>query len=177
MGLTTTAVYIIMVVTVIPPIEAMGVPPLAAHMYALFWGVLSNIIPPVAIASFAAAGIAKAGPMETAVAGFRIGIPGLLVFATFVYNPALLLIGSFADIIINCTGCIAGVVYMSAAIQGYAFEKINSLLRAVLGAVSLIVLSPRWDLTICGLAIGFVVMASNYLASKKNAANTELMGV
>ncbi|MCL1874810.1 MAG: TRAP transporter fused permease subunit [Synergistaceae bacterium] len=177
MGLTTTAVYIIMVVTVIPPIEAMGVPPLAAHMYALFWGVLSNIIPPVAIASFAAAGIAKAGPMETAVAGFRIGIPGLLVFATFVYNPGLLMIGSVADIVINSVGCIAGVVYMSAAIQGYAFEKINPIFRVILAVCSLVVLSPRWDFTFSGMLVGIAIMAFNYLASKKNTVNTKLMGV
>ena len=167
MGLTTTAVYIIMVVTVIPPIQAMGVPPLAAHMYALFWGVLSNIIPPVAIASFAAAGIAKAGPMETAVAGFRIGFPGLLVFATFVYNPGLLMLGSAADILINSVGCILGVIFMSAALEGYAFAKINPLLRAVVGASSLISLSPRWDLTFLGMAVGSAILALNYLASKK----------
>lgn len=169
MGLTTTAVYIIMVVTVIPPIEAMGVPPLAAHLYALFWGVLSNIIPPVAIASFAAAGIAKAGPMETAVAGFRIGLPGLLVFATFVYNPGLLLIGSAADIIINSVGCILGVIYVSAALQGYAFVKVNFLLRIILGASSLISLSPRWDLTFAGMTVGGTILVLNYLASKKES--------
>ena len=167
MGLTTTAVYIIMVVTVIPPIQAMGVPPLAAHMYALFWGVLSNIIPPVAIASFAAAGIAKAGPMETAVAGFRIGLPGLLVFATFVYNPGLLMLGSTADIVINSVGCLLGVTYMSAALQGYAFSKINTPLCFVLGASSLVALSPRWDLTFLGMAVGGTILTLNYLSAKK----------
>ena len=167
MGLTTTAVYIIMVVTVIPPIQAMGVPPLAAHMYALFWGVLSNIIPPVAIASFAAAGIAKAGPMETAVAGFKIGLPGLLVFATFVYNPGLLMLGSATDIIINSIGCILGVIYMSAALQGYAFVKINTPLRFLIGASSLISLSPRWDLTFVGMAVGGTILVLNYLAYKR----------
>lgn len=173
MGLTTTAVYIIMVVTVIPPIQAMGVPPLAAHMYALFWGVLSNIIPPVAIASFAAAGIAKAGPMETAVAGFRIGLPGLLVFATFVYNPGLLMLGSAADIIINSVGCILGVIFMSATIQRHAFAKLNPLLCIVLGTASLISLSPRWDLTFVGMGVGCAILAWNYLASKKESSGLD----
>ena len=167
MGLTTTAVYIIMVVTVIPPIQAMGVPPLAAHMFALFWGVLSNIIPPVAIASFAAAGIAKAGPIETAVTGFGIGLPGLLVFATFVYNPGLLLIGSAADIIINSVGCILGVICISAALQGYAFAKINIPLRFLLGVFSITAFSPRWDLTFLGMAFGGVILALNYRTAKK----------
>jgi len=173
MGLTTTAVYIIMVVTVIPPIMKMGVPALPAHMYALFWGVLSNIIPPVAIASFAAAAIAKAGPMETAISGFRIGFPGLLVFASFVYNPALLMMSSVPDILINSAGCLVGVVSMAAAIQGYAFTKVNIHFRIILAACSLISLNPRWDLTFVGIAVGIVSLMFNYLVSKRENLNVE----
>lgn len=167
MGLTTTAVYIIMVVTVIPPIMQMGVPALAAHMYALFWGVLSNIIPPVAIASFTAAGIAKAGPMKTAARGFVIGLPGLLVFATFVYNPGLIMIGTVSDIVINSVGCLIAVVCFAAVVEGYAFTKINILFRAMLAICSIISLSPRWDLTFAGMAGGVIILTLNYLAAKK----------
>jgi TRAP transporter 4TM/12TM fusion protein len=168
MGLTTTAVYIIMVVTVIPPLIQLGVLPLAAHMYALFWGTLSNIIPPVAIASFAAAGIAKTGPMETAVQGFYIGIPGLFVFASILYNPALLFVGAPLDILVNTIGCIAGVTCCAAAIQGFAFKKINILLRLTLFAASLVVLSPRWDLSFAGALVGVLVLWQNYVSAKKN---------
>ena len=171
MGLTTTAVYIIMVVTVIPPIMQMGVPALAAHMYALFWGVLSNIIPPVAIASFTAAGIAKAGPMKTAVSGFCIGLPGLLVFATFVYNPGLIMIGSATDIIINSVGCLIAVICFAAVVEGYAFAKINLVIRIVLFLCSLMSLSPRWDLTFAGMIAGVVILTWNYLAFKKENLN------
>lgn len=176
MGLTTTAVYIIMVVTVIPPILKMGVPPLAAHMYALFWGVLSNIIPPVAIASFAAAGIAKAGPMETARSGFFIGLPGLFVFATFVYNPALLMIGSAVDILINGVGCIVGVIAMSAVIEGYAYAKLNIVERAILLACSLASLTPRWDLTLLGIALEATILILNYRSFKKENALSSAEG-
>lgn len=171
MGLTTTAVYIIMVVTVIPPILEMGVPALAAHMYALFWGVLSNIIPPVAIASFAAAGIAQAGPMETARTGFRIGLPGLFVFATFVYNPGLLMIGEPMDIVINGVGCALGVVAMAAVIEGYAFVKINALQRLLLCVASLVSLTSRWDLTLIGMAVEIVILAHNYRTARKNSSD------
>ncbi|MDO4987592.1 MAG: TRAP transporter fused permease subunit [Synergistes sp.] len=171
MGLTTTAVYIIMVVTVIPPILQMGVPALAAHMYALFWGVLSNIIPPVAIASFAAAGIAKAGPMETATTGFRIGLPGLMVFATFVYNPALLMLGSVSDIIINCVGCVVCVVCMAGVLEGFAFTKLNILFRAILAVCSILCLSPRWDLTFVGMAGGIAIVAFSYINAKRNGSS------
>ena len=168
MGLTTTAVYIIMVVTVIPPLLKMGVLPIAAHMYALFWGVMSNVIPPVAIASFAAAGIAKTGPMETAVAGFRIAVPGLLVFACFVYNPALLFVGSALHIIINALGCIVGVTCAAAAIMGYAFKEIDVLSRLLLLVISLVVLSPRWDLSIGGALAGLLIIVHNYMSAKKS---------
>jgi TRAP-type uncharacterized transport system fused permease subunit len=166
-----------MVVTVIPPLEKMGIPPLAAHMYALFWGVLSNVIPPVAIASFAAAGIAKADPMKTAIMGFCIGIPGLLVFATFVYNPALLLMGTLPDIIINSVGCIVGVICMSAAIQGHAFIKVNFLYRVILAVSALVVLNRRWDLTFLGMAFGIAILVLNYIIYKKKAEKGEMGGL
>ncbi|MCD7952914.1 MAG: TRAP transporter fused permease subunit [Synergistaceae bacterium] len=176
MGLTTTAVYIIMVVTVIPPIMQMGVPALTAHMYALFWGVLSNIIPPVAIASFTAAGIAKAGPMKTAAKGFCIGFPGLLVFATFVYNHGLIMIGSATDIIVNSVGCLIAVICFAAVMEGYAFTKINIFLRAILAVCSIISLSPHWGLTFAGLAGGVVILTLNYLAYKKEGLDFERGG-
>jgi len=167
MGLTTTAIYIIMAVTVIPPLVQLGIHPIAAHMYALFWGVLSNITPPVAIASFAAAGIAKTGPMETAIAGFKIALPGMFVFACFLFNPALLFVGDYSDIAINAFGCIVGVICFAAAIQGYAYKKINTLTRFMLFAIALAVLSPRWDFSIIGALLGIFIIWHNYTSAKK----------
>jgi len=168
LGLTTTAIYIIMAVTVIPPLIKLGILPIAAHMYAFFWGVLSNITPPVAIASFAAAGIAKTGPMETAVNGFYIALPGMFVFACFLYNPALLFVGEPLDIAINAFGCLVGVVCCSAAIQGYAYKKINILFRLALILIALAVLSPRWDYSIIGALFGIMIIWHNYISAKKN---------
>jgi len=170
LGLTTTAIYVIMAVTVIPPLVELGIHPIAAHMYALFWGVLSNITPPVAIASFAAAGIAKTGPMETAIAGFKIALPGMFVFACFLFNPALLFVGEYSDIAVNAFGCIVGVICFAAAIQGYAYKKINILTRFILFAIALAVLSPRWDFSIIGALLGILVIWHNYTSAKKSAA-------
>ena len=105
--------------------------------------------------------------METAVAGFRVGLPGLFVFAAFVYNPALLFVGSAMDIILSTIGCLAGVVCCAAAIQGHAFKKINIPTRLLLFFFSLVVLSPRWDLTIVGSFCGVFILWLNYVSAKK----------
>ena len=93
MGLTTTAVYITVAALIVPALEKIGVEPIAAHMYAFYFGVVSTITPPVALAAFAAAAIAGTGPMATAVESTRVGIAKYLVPLAFAYNPSLLLVG------------------------------------------------------------------------------------
>ncbi len=132
MGLTTTAVYITLVVTVIPTIIKLGVLPIAAHLFALYFGVLSNIIPPVAIAAFAAAALAESNPMKTAVTAFGIGIAGLLVPFAFVYKPELLLIGKPAGIVLAVTTSLIGVIGLAASVRGWARKKVPLGWRIVL---------------------------------------------
>jgi len=132
MGLTTTAVYITMVVTVIPIIIKLGVLPLAAHLFALYFGVLSNIIPPVAIAAFAASALSESNPMKTAVTAFGIGIAGLIVPYAFVYNPELLLEGSVGGILVAVVTSAIGIVGLAAAIQGWIRREVPLLWRLIL---------------------------------------------
>jgi TRAP transporter 4TM/12TM fusion protein len=132
MGLTTTAVYITLVVTVIPTIVKLGVVPVAAHLFALYFGVLSNIIPPVAIAAFAAAALAESNPMKTAVTAFGIGIAGLIVPFAFVYRPELLLSGSPMRIILAVITSLIAVIGLAASIQGWAHTKVSWTWRAIL---------------------------------------------
>ncbi|MCJ7594735.1 MAG: TRAP transporter fused permease subunit [Desulfobacterales bacterium] len=136
MGLTTTAVYITMVVTVIPIIIKLGVLPLAAHLFALYFGVLSNIVPPVAIAAFAASALAESNPMKTAITAFGIGIAGLMVPFAFVYNPELLLEGSAGAIVIAVVTSFIGVVGTAAAIQGWIKQEISVPWRLLLFAAA-----------------------------------------
>ena len=132
MGLTTTAVYITLVVTVIPTIVTLGVLPIAAHLFALYFGVLSNIIPPVAIAAFAAAALAESNPMKTAVTAFTIGIAGLIVPFAFVYRPELLLLGHPVRIILAVITSLLAVVGLAAAIQGWVRVKVSWIWRIML---------------------------------------------
>lgn len=138
MGLTTTAVYITMVVTVIPIIIKLGVIPLAAHLFALYFGVLSNIIPPVAIAAFAASALSESNPMKTAVTAFGIGIAGLVVPYAFVYNPELLLIGGPLSIMIGFLRGAIGIIGIAAAIQGWMKTRVSPITRALLFLSSLL---------------------------------------
>ncbi|MBW2055938.1 MAG: TRAP transporter fused permease subunit [Deltaproteobacteria bacterium] len=132
MGLTTTAVYITLVVTVIPTIVKLGVLPIAAHLFALYFGVLSNIIPPVAIAAFAAAALAESNPMKTAVTAFGIGIAGLIVPFAFVYRRELLLMGNPAEILLAVLTSLVAVAGLAMSIQGWARRKVSLVWRAVL---------------------------------------------
>lgn len=170
MGLTTTAVYIIMVVTVIPVIIQMGVPPIAAHMYALMFGVLSNIIPPVAIASFAAAGLAGSPPMATAAQAFRIGLPGLFVMVSFVYRPALLLDAPAGRIAWAAVTTIIAVVGLAGAINGYSWKRHPWIMRLPLAAGGLMSMSPVIPYAGIGSVIVIIILALNYIGSKRMSA-------
>ena len=90
MGMTTTAVYITVAALIVPSLIQSGIIPVAAHMFAFYFGVVSTITPPVALASFAGAAIAKSPPMSTAVESSKVGIAKYIVPFAFVYNPALM---------------------------------------------------------------------------------------
>ena len=95
MGMTTTAVYITVAALIVPSLIQAGVTPIAAHMFAFYFGVVSTITPPVALASFAGAAIAKSPPMATAVESSKVGIAKYIVPFAFIYNPSLLMEGSY----------------------------------------------------------------------------------
>jgi TRAP transporter 4TM/12TM fusion protein len=142
MGLPTTGVYLLVAVLAAPPLIQLGVQPMAAHMFVFFFGCLSMITPPVAMAAFAAAHIAQAGPMRVALAACRFGWPAFVLPFLFAWSPALLLRGPGFDIVASVATAIAGVWLGSAAISGYLFRPLPGALRAVIGAAGLLLLLP-----------------------------------
>ena len=132
MGMTTTAVYITVAALVVPALIEIGVVPIAAHFFALYFGVVSSITPPVALASFAAAAVAGAPPMATAVESARIGIAKYLVPFAFVYNPSLLLEGPVWMTAISLPLALAGVWSLSLALEGWYRGPLPPALRFVL---------------------------------------------
>ena len=119
MGMTITACYIFLAIVLAPPLVAAGFDPVAVHLFMLYWGMVSFITPPVAIAAFVAAGLAKASPMRVGVTSLRLGNAMFFVPFFFVLNPALILRGSAGEIVVVVGTAIAGIALIAAALEGY----------------------------------------------------------
>ncbi len=119
MGMPTTAAYAVAASVVAPGLIELGIPQLTAHFFVFYFAVLSAITPPVALASYAAAGISGANPMETSVASFKIGIAAFIVPFMFFYNSALLMDGAWHEVARAGTTAVAGVFLLSASVQGW----------------------------------------------------------
>ena len=143
MGITTTAVYITVAALIVPALVKSGIVPIAAHMFAFYFGVVSAITPPVALASFAAAAIAKSPPMATAVESTRIGIAKYIVPLVFVYDPSLLFVGPLWATVISTALAMTGLWVLTIGLEGWYRGPVNPLQRlAVLVAAILILLPP-----------------------------------
>ncbi|MBM9594081.1 TRAP transporter permease [Roseitranquillus sediminis] len=119
MGMPTTAAYAVAASVVAPGLVQLGIPALTAHFFVFYFAVLSAITPPVALASYAAAGISGANPMETSVASFKIGIAAFIVPFMFFYNSALLMDGSWPEIVRAAVTATVGVFLLSGGVQGW----------------------------------------------------------
>lgn len=143
MGLPTTGVYLLVAVLAAPPLIQLGVPPLAAHMFVFFYGCLSMITPPVAMAAFAAAHIAQASPMRVGLAACRLGWPAFVLPFLFVWSPTLLLQGAPLDIVVSVVTAIGGVWIGSAAMAGYLFRELGGAKRAWAALAAALMLLPN----------------------------------
>lgn len=172
MGITTTAVYITVAALIVPALIKIGVEPIAAHMFAFYFGVVSTITPPVALASFAAAAIAKTPPMATAFESTRVGIAKYLVPLVFVYNPSLLFVGPLWLTAISGVIVMAGLWVLSVAIEGWFRGPVGGGQRALTLAAGIMILLPPnttvlglpgyvWE--IAGLALAALVLVPKYL--------------
>ncbi len=119
MGMPTTAAYAVAASVVAPGLTNLGIPPLTAHFFVFYFAVVSSITPPVALASYAAAGISGANPMATSVASFKIGIAAFVVPFMFFYNSALLMDGTWPEVIRAAMTAVVGVYLLSSAVQGW----------------------------------------------------------
>lgn len=142
MGITTTAVYITVAALIVPALIEIGVNPMAAHLFAFYFGVVSSITPPVALASFAAAAIAGTPPMATAVESARVGIAKYLVPFIFVYNPSLLFEGPLWLTIYSTATAFVGVWMLSIALEGWLRRALSGPVRLLAGIGALCMMYP-----------------------------------
>ncbi|MFT6642128.1 MAG: TRAP transporter 4TM/12TM fusion protein, partial [Flavobacteriaceae bacterium] len=140
MGMPTSGVYVLLAALVAPSLVDAGVTPLAAHLFILYFGMMSMITPPVALAAFAAATISKANPLATGLAAMRMGWAAFIIPFVFVASPALLLVGSWFEIVSTTIISSIGIVAVTAGIVGYWSSQLGVVLRCVFVLIGLVAL-------------------------------------
>lgn len=142
MGMPTVAVYIVLSLLLAPALVKFGIPMLAAHLFIMYWGMLSMITPPVCLASFAGAALAGADSMRTGYSAMRIGILVYIVPFLFVLGPALLLMGTPTEIFLSILTAVLGSSLVGIAAVGYLFRDLNVISRLLIGLAGLGLLIP-----------------------------------
>jgi len=167
MGMPTTPSYIVMVSLLVPAIIKLGAIPPAAHMFAFYFAILSAITPPVALAVFAAAGLAKSDLWATGWQAVRIAAATYIVPFMFVFEPSLMLIGDWFESLTSSASAVVGVMCLAAGLQGYLFREARWWERAVLVAAALLLIKPGYISDAIGLVLLAAVLFSQKLVPAK----------
>lgn len=169
MGLTISAAYIFLAIVMAPAIIALGVDPIAAHLFVIYWASVSYITPPVGLAAFAAAGISKASPMATSFESMRLGAVKYIVPFGFALNPALVAQGPTQGIFIAAGSALIGTAALAVAFSSWFIfveVKANIVQRALLAVGGFMMFLPQPGVTLTGLGV-IVVVAIWALIAKK----------
>ncbi len=173
MGMPTTGVYVLLAALVAPGLIEAGVDKLPAHMFILYFGMMSMITPPIALAAFAAASLSRADPMETGFAAMRMGWVAYIIPFLFVLSPSLLMIGEPWKILLNVCTASAGVYIASVAVVGYFTRPLGYALRALLGIAGLAAVFPDTAIgaggmiDLAGILLGSGILAREYLTTRQ----------
>ena len=153
MGMPVTATYIMLVILIAPALIKLGIEPLAAHLFIMYFGVMSFLTPPVAIAAYVAASIAHSEPMQTGFTGVRLGIIAYVVPFVFALSPSLILIGSIGDILLHVITAFFGTIVLAVSFVGFLFDRLGTIKRILLAIGALLLISPRAVTAVIGLVI------------------------
>lgn len=185
MGLPSIPAYIITATMAAPALANFDIPILVAHMFVFYFGLFANITPPVALASFAGAGIAGGDPMKTGFQSLKLALAGFIVPFMFVYNPAMLMLET-TDALISSkefplpslwvifsvtVTAIIGIIALSAAVEGYFKSHLNPLMRIILAAGAFMLIVPETLTDVLGVAIVGLVAFWNITQSNKQQAH------
>jgi TRAP transporter 4TM/12TM fusion protein len=179
-GLPTTALYIMLVSVAQPALAQLGVPALATHMFVLYYGVISEITPPVCASAYAAAGIAGSNPFRTGINAFTLGIGKLMVPMVFVYAPTILLVlpeyftwVSFIQVSLTCA---LGVFAIATAVSGYFLARLDAFWRALMAVAGLLMVAPSWESDLVAFAIAALVVLSQLATKRRETATAAAAG-
>jgi TRAP transporter 4TM/12TM fusion protein len=164
-GLTISACYIFLAMLLAPTLVALGIHEMSAHLFLVYWGSVSYITPPVALAAYAASSIAGANPLKTANQAVKLGFVSLLVPFFFVYDPALVGHGTVFQILRAMATAAFGIVLLSSGFEGYSFllRRISWPVRITFMAAGFLVFSPNKMSDIIGLGLLALGVLIHYL--------------
>ncbi len=169
-GLPTTALYILLVAVAQPSLAQLGIPALATHMFVLYYGVISEITPPVCASAYAAAGIAGSNPFRTGLNAFTLGIGKLMVPMVFVYAPTMLLVlpeyfslVSFLHVSLTCA---LGVFAIATAVSGYFLAYLSGVWRIVMAISGLLLVAPGLTSDVVAVIVALPALAMQWRAAR-----------
>lgn len=156
-GIPTTALYIMLVSVAQPALAQLGIPPIASHLFVLFYGVVSEITPPICTSAYAAAAIANANPFRTGISAFTLGLGKIVAPMAFVYAPVLLIVSSAGFDLLTfsyaAASCVAGVIALSVAVVGFWFAPLGVISRLLAGVAGLVFIAPSLYADLAALVI------------------------
>ena len=167
-GMTMIPCYIILALLLAPALVEMGIEPIAAHLFILYWGMISFITPPVAIASIVAAGLAETNNMKTGIYSLRLGFVAYIIPFFFIFNPALVGIGSKIDILYTLAMSALGIILISGGAEGYLFfvRRIKMFSRGFFVLMGLLFFIPVKWVNLIGLVVSSVVLGVTFFIKK-----------
>lgn len=171
MGLPTTAAYIVCATAIAPALTGLGLPILAAHLFLMYFASISAITPPVAVASYAAAGIAEENPMKVGLQAVKLGITGFILPFAFALNPDYITFGWNLQTLLTWISGIVVCYSLAIMLQGYVESRITVLERLAYLAVIVLAITPY----MLNSLIGFVLFAALYGFRKWQAKRAPLL--
>jgi TRAP transporter 4TM/12TM fusion protein len=178
MGVPPVAAYVVLSILVVPALTQMGVWFFAAHMFVFYFSVLAEITPPVAPNAYVASGIANSNFLKTALTAMKISFPVIIMPYVFVYNNALLMKGSFLQIVSIVLFALIATYIMSCALENFYFTRINWLYSMALITGSILILMPDYKLIILGfIIIGSITVYLKLKQKRKLAKNESILTV
>jgi len=174
-GIPTTANYIIMVTVAAPTLVQLGVQPLVAHFFVFYYGVLADITPPVALAAYAAAGMAGSDPFKTGNMAFRLGLAKALVPFVFVFSPSLLIVAkgfTLYDFAVTFVGCVLGIVLLAAALSRFFLVEMSRAEQGLCIVAALLLIAPGLVPTLVGAGCAVPIVLRHLAARRRLRAAT-----
>ncbi|MBW6493632.1 MAG: TRAP transporter permease [Burkholderiaceae bacterium] len=174
MGLPTTPAYIVQVALLVPALVKLGVQVEAAHLFALYFAVLSSITPPVALAVYAANGISGGRLMETSWAAVKLGLTGYIIPFMFVFAPSLLLMGDSLTVTVAAVTASVGVICLAGGLHEYFFlGSARRWERVLLIIAALVLIKPGWMSDVVGLVLIALILTSQRWFRRPSGAAVE----